>query len=226
MSAAFRYLQPSSEVFQNSSPAARTLCVHTKSTPKVLSLCRVCVCVCVCTKSTPQVSFSPLLPPCLTDRKCPLPNQLGGHFRDGRAGFREAAGRRGKGSGGGGGWRMKKEHVLHCQFSAWYPLFRSLTIKRWDWGLRRSSGQQGTATFGANPSCIKNRTEQKTTGPDGSASARFRLPSGLLESGEERSRSMLAARRVVRQGGCWAGRRAASWLSEGQRRAEEQMKLV
>ncbi|XP_005668253.1 cell division cycle protein 123 homolog isoform X2 [Phacochoerus africanus] len=24
---------------------------------------------------------------------------------------------------------MKKEHVLHCQFSAWYPLFRSLTIK-------------------------------------------------------------------------------------------------
>ncbi|MBZ3878705.1 Cell division cycle protein 123-like protein [Sciurus carolinensis] len=25
---------------------------------------------------------------------------------------------------------MKKEHVLHCQFSAWYPLFRSLTIKR------------------------------------------------------------------------------------------------
>ena len=37
---------------------------------------------------------------------------------------------------------------------------------------------------------------------------------------------MLAARRVVRQGGCWAGRRATSWLSEGQRRAEEQMKLV
>ncbi|XP_023563826.1 cell division cycle protein 123 homolog isoform X2 [Octodon degus] len=29
-------------------------------------------------------------------------------------------------------WRMKKEHVLHCQFSAWYPLFRSLTIKRQD----------------------------------------------------------------------------------------------
>ncbi|XP_055970485.1 cell division cycle protein 123 homolog [Sorex fumeus] len=24
---------------------------------------------------------------------------------------------------------MKKEQVLHCQFSAWYPLFRSLTIK-------------------------------------------------------------------------------------------------
>lgn len=24
---------------------------------------------------------------------------------------------------------MKKEHVSHCQFSAWYPLFRSLTIK-------------------------------------------------------------------------------------------------
>ncbi|XP_019316332.1 cell division cycle protein 123 homolog isoform X4 [Panthera pardus] len=24
---------------------------------------------------------------------------------------------------------MKKEHVLRCQFSAWYPLFRSLTIK-------------------------------------------------------------------------------------------------
>ncbi|MBZ3872311.1 Cell division cycle protein 123-like protein [Sciurus carolinensis] len=24
---------------------------------------------------------------------------------------------------------MKKEHVLHCQFSAWYPLFRSLIIK-------------------------------------------------------------------------------------------------
>ncbi|ERE80325.1 putative cell division cycle protein [Cricetulus griseus] len=27
---------------------------------------------------------------------------------------------------------MKKEHVTHCQFSAWYPLFRSLTIKRED----------------------------------------------------------------------------------------------
>uniref|UniRef100_A0A2K5Q6J7 Translation initiation factor eIF2 assembly protein n=1 Tax=Cebus imitator TaxID=2715852 RepID=A0A2K5Q6J7_CEBIM len=24
---------------------------------------------------------------------------------------------------------MKKEHVLHCQFSAWYPLFRGVTIK-------------------------------------------------------------------------------------------------
>ncbi|XP_028014704.2 cell division cycle protein 123 homolog isoform X3 [Eptesicus fuscus] len=24
---------------------------------------------------------------------------------------------------------MKKEHVLHCQFSAWYPLFRNVTIK-------------------------------------------------------------------------------------------------
>ena len=37
---------------------------------------------------------------------------------------------------------------------------------------------------------------------------------------------MFAVRRVVRQGGCWAGRRATSSLSEGQRRAEEQVKLV
>ncbi|XP_059119541.1 cell division cycle protein 123 homolog isoform X2 [Peromyscus eremicus] len=34
-----------------------------------------------------------------------------------------------KGSDSRRGWRMKKEHVSHCQFSAWYPLFRSLTIK-------------------------------------------------------------------------------------------------
>ena len=37
---------------------------------------------------------------------------------------------------------------------------------------------------------------------------------------------MFAVRRVVRQGGCWTGRRATSWLSEGQRRAKEQVKLV
>lgn len=54
------------------------------------------------------------------------PNQLGGHFRGLE---KEVPG--GAGSGGsGGGWRMKKEQVLHCQFSAWYSLFRSVTIKR------------------------------------------------------------------------------------------------
>lgn len=26
--------------------------------------------------------------------------------------------------------RMKKEQVAHCRFSVWYPLFRTVTIRR------------------------------------------------------------------------------------------------
>uniref|UniRef100_A0A8D0VLR1 Translation initiation factor eIF2 assembly protein n=3 Tax=Sus scrofa TaxID=9823 RepID=A0A8D0VLR1_PIG len=73
-----------------------------------------------------SASFS-LLPLCLIDRKCPWTKParraLPGQATRVPGGFWE------RGRGGGGGWRMKKEHVLHCQFSAWYPLFRSLTIK-------------------------------------------------------------------------------------------------
>ena len=63
-SAAFRELQPSSELPRPELCGVCTL----KARPRFFFSA---VCVCVYTKSTPQVSFSPLLPPCLTDRKCP-----------------------------------------------------------------------------------------------------------------------------------------------------------
>ena len=106
-SAAFRELQPSSEL------------------PRP-ELCGVCT-----LKARPRFFFSaPSALPHRPEVSLTKPARRALPGRETRV--PEGVERRGKGSGGGGGggWRMKKEHVLHCQFSAWYPLFRSLTIKR------------------------------------------------------------------------------------------------
>lgn len=55
-----------------------------------------------------------------------------GRFRAERELFGEKRGRNGSGRAGPclAEGRMKKEQVAHCRFSVWYPLFRTVTIRR------------------------------------------------------------------------------------------------
>ncbi|KAG6932381.1 cell division cycle 123, partial [Chelydra serpentina] len=60
-----------------------------------------------------------------SSRRAPLPGAEGASSGRLRWAWAEGSGR---GSGLGAA-TMKKEQVLHCQFSAWYPRFRALTIR-------------------------------------------------------------------------------------------------